>query len=57
MEHKEILNLLNEPSHSKFVTRKWNSVSDQPNKNYVVGTEIIHNIEVLKSNLFDYNDA
>ena len=52
-----MLNLLNEPSHSKFVTRKWNSVSDQPNKNYVVGTEIIRNIEVLKSNLFDYNDA
>ena len=57
MENQEMLNLLNEPSHSKFVTRKWNSVNDEPNKNHVVGTEIIRNIEVLKSNLFDYNNA
>ena len=34
MEHQKILNLLNEASHSKFVTRTWNIVSDQSNRNY-----------------------
>ena len=57
MEHQKILNLLNEASDSKFVTRKWNIVSDQSNGNYGVGIEIIYNTEVLKSNLCDYNDA
>ena len=31
MEHQNILNLLNEASDSKFVTRKWNIVNDQSN--------------------------
>ena len=57
MEHQKILNLLNEASDSKFVTRKWNIVNDQSNANYDVGNEIIYNTEVLKSNLCDYNDA
>ena len=29
MAHQKILNLLNEESDSKFVTRKWNFVNDQ----------------------------
>ena len=29
MEHQEMLNLLNEASDSKVVTRKWNFVNDQ----------------------------
>ena len=37
--------------------RKWNFVSDQSNANYYVGNENIYNIEVLKSNLWDNNDA
>ena len=37
MEHWKILNLLNEVSNSKFVTRKWKIVSDQSNINYDVG--------------------
>ena len=57
MKHQKILNLLNEASDSKFVTRKWNIVSDQSNSNYNVGNEIIYNTEVLKSNLCDYNDV
>ena len=57
MEHQKILNLLNEASDSKFVTRKWNIVNDQSNANYDVGNEIIYNTEVLKSNLCDYSDA
>ena len=29
MKHQKILNLLNKPNDSKFVTRKWNIVNDQ----------------------------
>ena len=57
MEHQKILNLLNEASESKFVTRKWRIVNDQSDANYDVGNEIIYDTEVLKSNLCDYNDA
>ena len=52
-----MLNLLNKPKNSKFVTRKWYIVNDQSNANYDVGNEIIYNTGVLKSNLCDYNDA
>ena len=52
MEHQKILNLLNEANDSKFVTRSMNS-----NTNYGVGSEIIYNTEVKKSNISDYNDA
>ena len=30
MEHKKILNLLNEANNSKSVTEKWNIVNDNP---------------------------
>ena len=46
-----------EANDSKFVARKWNIVSDQSNTNYDVGNEALNNIEVLKSNLNDYNNA
>ena len=29
MEHQKILNLLDDTSNSKFLTRKWNIVNDQ----------------------------
>ena len=48
---------MNEGSDSKFVTTKWNIVNNQSYTNHDVGNEIIYNTEVLKSNLFDYNDA
>ena len=51
-----MLNLLNETSDSKFVTRKWNIVNDQSNANYDAGNKIIYDTEVLKSNLCDFND-
>ena len=57
MGHKIILNLLNESSDSKFVTRKWNTANDQSDTNYDEVNEIIYNTEVLQSNLYDYNDA
>ena len=56
MEHQIILNLLNEASDSKFVTRKWNIVNDSLKWNYDSANEITYNTEVLKkSNLCDYN--
>ena len=57
MKHQKILNLLNETNDSKFVTRKWNIVNYNSKVNYGVGSEIICNTEVLKSNLCDYNNA
>ena len=57
MEHQKMLNLVDEASDSKFVTRKWNISNDQSNANSNVGNKIIHNTEVLKSNLCDYKDA
>ena len=49
MGYQNILNFLNESSHSKFVTRNLNIVNDQSNANYTVGTEIIYSKKILKS--------
>ena len=57
MEHQKILSLLNEANDSIFVTRKWNIVTDHSKANCHVGNEINCNTEVLKSNIYDYNDA
>ena len=57
MKQQKILNLLNEANNSKFVTRKWNIVNENSTTKYGVGSEIIYNAEVLKSNLCDYNDV
>ena len=43
---------LDEASHSKFVTRKWNIVNYKSNTNYDAGNDT----EVLKSNLCDFSD-
>ena len=53
MEHRKILNLLNEGNNSKFETRKWNIAIDNSKSNFEAGNEITNNTEVLKSNLFD----
>ena len=57
MEHQEILNLLKEARGFKFVTRKWNVVKDQTNKNYDFGNQNIYNTEILKCIVCDYIDA
>ena len=57
MEHQKILSLLNEANDSIFVTRKWNIVTDDSKANCHVGNEINCNTEVLKSNIYDYNDT
>ena len=57
IEHQKILNLLNEKSDSKFVTRKWDIAKDQRNANVDAGNEIVYNTEVLKPNLYGFSDA
>ena len=57
MEQKKILNLLNEPSDANFVTSKWKTFNDQSNSNYCEENEIIYSTTVLKSNIYNYNDA
>ena len=51
------MNLLNESIDSKFLIRKWNIVNDQSNVHYDTASVIIYNTEVVKSNLWDYNDT
>ena len=51
------MSLLNESSDSKSVTIKRNIVDDKSNGSYGIRNEIIYNTEILKSILFDYNDA
>ena len=48
---------MNEANDSKFVTRKWNIVSDLSNSIFDVGNQIIYKTEDSKSTLCDYNDA
>ena len=53
IEPQKILNLLNEASGSKFVSRKWNIINEQIDTNYDVGNEIIYNREVINPKLSD----
>ena len=46
MEHQKILNLLNETSNSKFVTRKQNIVNNNSKSNYDAANEITYNTEI-----------
>ena len=48
------MNLLTDPSNSRLVARKCNTVKYQSNANYDVGNDIISSTEVLKSNLCNY---
>ena len=56
MEQNNILNLLNEANDSKFAKRKWNIFNDNSKLNSDATNEITYNTEILKSNLYDYND-
>ena len=59
MKHQKSLNLLDEPSDSRFVIRKLNIGNDQPHANYDERNAIIYNKEVLQwcNCDCDYNDA
>ena len=48
---------MNQTSDSRFVTRKWNIVTDQSNGNCDAGNKVSYNTKVLKSNLCDSNNA
>ena len=45
MEHQKILNLLNDVSDSKFVTKKWNILNDNSKANYDTRIGITYNTE------------
>ena len=57
MEQQKLLNLLNEANDSKFVKRKWNIFNNNSKSNHDATNEITYKTEILKSNLFDYNEA
>ena len=61
MEFQKIVNFLDTVSDNKnlpnFVTKKWNEVYDQSQRNYDVNKEIRIKTSMLKSDLCDYNDA
>ena len=47
MENQQILNLLNEASNSKFVTKKWDIVGENSKEDYNEANEITYNTKVL----------
>ena len=57
MERQKILNLLNDASDFRFLTRKWKIINDQSDANYAAQNEIIFSTDVLKSNHCYYADA
>ena len=57
MERQKILNLLNDASDFRFVTRKWKIINDQSDANYAAQNEIIFSTGVLKSYHCYYTDA
>ena len=57
MERQKILNLLNDASDFRFLTRKWKIINDQSDANYAAQNEIIFSTYVLKSNHCYYADA
>ena len=60
MEYQKIISLLNNTSNqpSKFRTKKWVEISDQPpNRRYETGSDIKFKTTMLKSSLYDYSDA
>ena len=57
MKRQKILNLLNESSNSKCVTKKQNIFNNQSNRNCDTRNGIIYKTEVLTINLCDHNGA
>ena len=60
MEYQKIANLLDDASSnqpSKFKTRNWVEVNDESRGTYNVNSQIKFKTTMLKSSLYDYNDA
>ena len=58
---KKVINFLDINSDNKdlpkFATKKWTEVYDQPKKNYNPNKEIRIKTSMLRSDLYDFNDA
>ena len=61
MEFQKIVNFLDRTSDDKdlpkFITKKWIEVDDQSGGNYIVNKEIRNKTPMLRSDLFNFNDA
>ena len=57
MEQYKISKLLNDPTVSKFVTKKWIKVNDLSSGQYSVNKNIRFQTSLLRSDLCDYCDA
>ena len=56
IESKKILNFLNKPYDSKFVTKTCNIVNYKSNTIYAAGNGIVYSAEALKSNILGRGD-
>ena len=59
MEYQKIANLIDNASNqpSKFRTKNWVKINDEPRRIYNVNSQIKFKITMLKSSLCDYIDA
>ena len=58
MEHYKVsIKQLNDPTISKFITKKWIKVTDLSSGQYSVNKNVRFNISGLRSNLCDYSNA
>ena len=59
MEYQKIANLIDDASNqsSKFKTKNWFEINDESRGKYNVNSQIKFKTTILKSTLFDYNDA
>ena len=59
MEYQKIANLLNDESNkpSKFKTRKWVEINDEPRGTYSPNQQIKFKTSMLTSSLSNYGDA
>ena len=61
MEFQKIVNFINRTSDDKdlprFVTKKWNEVYDQSQRNYDINKKIRIKASMLRSDLCDYSNA
>ena len=59
MEYQKIANLIDGASNkpSKFRTKNWIEINDEPRRPYNVNNQIKVKTTMLRSNLCDYSDA
>ena len=59
MEYQKIINLLDDKTNqpSKFRTRNWVEINDEPRETYNFDSDIKFKTSMLRSHLCDYSDA